>query len=147
MAFTTRRIRLDVEDPILKTTHIGDDLDSLVKPPGVPPLVTFLHTALGSLMNGLKQFISKYQVELLRRLITPNSISAFVNKAALNVLAPPVKQHMTTFVESRCGTDMEMLRRGEWSRERIVTHNTSVAQVLRGSWDLESKVISRLSIG
>ena len=110
-----KALKLSVEESIAKTTHIGDDFDLLSRVPGLPPLITYLLSACGSKMNGLKQFISTKQIELLRRLVTPNSITAFLNRAVGNFFAPPVVQKIESFVERKTGeieSTAEMLRRG-----------------------------------
>ena len=136
-------LELSVEESIAKTTHIGDDFDLLSRVPGLPPLITYLLSACGSRMNGLKQFISTTQIELLRRLVTPSSITAFLNRAVGNFFAPPVIQKIESFVERKTGdieSMAEMLRRGGYGPGVNSISDLLLIKLQEGSQEMDGEM-------
>eukprot|EP00959_Pyramimonas_sp_CCMP1952_P243310 5085781-Pyramimonas_sp.AAC.1 len=108
-------LNIDLLEMISKRTRIGDDLSLVSGSCGAPALVAYGLSAMGCVLNGVKQYQSAKQIEFLRRLVTSSGIFAFKNRAIGGVAAPPVQREVEDFIALRSAEILaagEIFRRG-----------------------------------
>ena len=85
---------VNIQSMVEKSTHIGDDLSVILNVAGVPAMVAYGLAAMGCNLNGVKQYQSTVQVEILQRLVSAEGMFAFKNRAIGNLAAPPVQREV-----------------------------------------------------